>query len=131
MLDEKNTASKGEKKNKGGRETEMAGRTGRPIVEEDREIMLLFVNCTLSRHFVMSLLEVAAKKLAFLISRTPIEFTAWLNFQHVDHMARRWVSDGPATCGVNAPVTPPPLIVDAGYSTAKDDEACGSSSVVL
>lgn len=52
----------------------MAGRTGRSI--EDRGITLLFVNCTLSRHFVMSLLKAAAKNSYFSFFGTPIEFTA-------------------------------------------------------
>lgn len=80
--------------------------------------MLLFVDCTLSRHFVMSLLEVAAKKPRlshFQHAPHPSPLcTAELNLQHliVWHIVR-CVSDGSVMSGVDAPVTLSPLITDA------------------
>lgn len=94
--------------------------------QEDRGITLLFVNCALGRHFVMTLLEASAKNSHFSLSERPSSSrlrASQLGLQRLSvwHASRR-LSDSPAICSLEASVPPPPLIVDVEYGTARKEE---------
>ena len=94
--------------------------------QEDRGITLLFVNCALSRHFVMTLLEASAKNSHFSLSEQPSSSrlrTSQLGLQSLSvwHAGRR-LTDGPAISCLEASVPLPPLMVDVKYGTARKEE---------